>query len=90
MVANPITFQKEVDIRYNDKGQPIEATLKADGQPVKIGKIEKMSKSKNNGVDPQATISQWRRYGRLYTMFTAPVDQTLEWIDDGLKGPYNF
>lgn len=59
MVANPITFQKEVDIRYNDKGQPIEATLKADGQPVKIGKIEKMSKSKNNGVDPQATIDQY-------------------------------
>ncbi|MBD3727570.1 MAG: leucine--tRNA ligase, partial [Moraxella osloensis] len=49
-------FPEEVDIRYNDKGQPIEATLKADGQPVKIGKIEKMSKSKNNGVDPQATI----------------------------------
>lgn len=84
-------FPEEVDIRYNDKGQPIEATLKADGQPVKIGKIEKMSKSKNNGVDPQATIDQ---YGadtvRLYTMFTASVDQTLEWIDDGLKGPYNF
>ena len=84
-------FPEEVDIRYNDKAQPIEATLKADGQPVKIGKIEKMSKSKNNGVDPQATIDQ---YGadtvRLYTMFTAPVDQTLEWIDDGLKGPYNF
>ena len=84
-------FPEEVDIRYNDKGQPIEATLKTDGQPVKIGKIEKMSKSKNNGVDPQATIDQ---YGadtvRLYTMFTAPVDQTLEWIDDGLKGPYNF
>lgn len=39
-------FPEEVDIRYNDKGQPIEATLKADGQPVKIGKIEKMSKSK--------------------------------------------
>ena len=51
-------FPEEVDIRYNDKGQPIEATLKADGQPVKIGKIEKMSKSKNNGVDPQATIDQ--------------------------------
>ena len=50
-----------------------------------------MSKSKNNGIDPQATIDQ---YGadtvRLYTMFTAPADQTLEWIDDGLKGPYNF
>lgn len=51
----------------------------------------KMSKSKNNGIDPQATIDQ---YGadtvRLYTMFTAPADQTFEWVDDGLKGPYNF
>ena len=50
-----------------------------------------MSKSKNNGVDPQITID---KYGadtvRLYTLFTAPADQTLEWSDDALKGPYNF
>ena len=84
-------FPDDVDLIYNDRGQPISATLKADGKPVTIGKIEKMSKSKNNGVDPQSTVEQ---YGadtvRLYTMFTAPVEQTLEWIDDGLKGPYNF
>lgn len=68
-----------------------EATLIADGQPVAIGKIEKMSKSKNNGVDPQEIIEQ---YGadtvRLYTLFTAPADQTLEWSDSALKGPHNF
>ncbi len=84
-------FPDEVNIQFNDKGQPINATLKADGLPVIIGKIEKMSKSKNNGIDPQTTIDE---YGadtvRLYTLFTAPADQTLEWIDDGLKGPYNF
>ena len=84
-------FADDVDIDYNDRGQPIKALLKADGQPVTIGKIEKMSKSKNNGVDPQTTIDQ---YGadtvRLYTLFTAPADQTLEWSDDALKGPYNF
>lgn len=84
-------FADDVSLEFNDKGQPIAARLKADGGPVTIGKIEKMSKSKNNGIDPQATIE---RYGadtvRLYTMFTAPADQTLEWIDDGLKGPYNF
>jgi leucyl-tRNA synthetase len=84
-------FPDDIEIEYSDKGQPLSAKLKADGQPVIIGKIEKMSKSKNNGIDPQATIDQ---YGadtvRLYTMFTAPADQTLEWIDDGLKGPYNF
>ena len=84
-------FANDVDIEYSERGQPINATLKADGQPVTIGKIEKMSKSKNNGVDPQTTIDQ---YGadtvRLYTLFTAPADQTLEWSDDALKGPYNF
>lgn len=84
-------FADQVELEFNDKGQPLAAKLKADGQPVTIGKIEKMSKSKNNGIDPQATIDQ---YGadtvRLYTMFTAPADQTLEWIDDGLKGPFNF
>lgn len=84
-------FPHDVDIDFDERGQPIKATLKADGQPVTIGKIEKMSKSKNNGVDPQTTIDQ---YGadtvRLYTLFTAPADQTLEWSDDALKGPYNF
>ncbi|MEC5210285.1 leucyl-tRNA synthetase [Psychrobacter sp. PL15] len=84
-------FPHDVDIDYNERGHPITAILKADGQPVTIGKIEKMSKSKNNGVDPQTTIDQ---YGadtvRLYTLFTAPADQTLEWSDDALKGPYNF
>ncbi|MGP4714754.1 MULTISPECIES: leucine--tRNA ligase [unclassified Psychrobacter] len=84
-------FADDVNIDYNERGQPIKATLKADGKPVTIGKIEKMSKSKNNGVDPQTTIDQ---YGadtvRLYTLFTAPADQTLEWSDDALKGPYNF
>ena len=62
------------------------ATLKADGKPVTIGKIEKMSKSKNNGVDPQEIIEQ---YGadtvRLYTLFTAPADQTLEWSDSAKR-----
>ena len=84
-------FAEDIDIDYNERGQPIKATLKSDGQPVTIGKIEKMSKSKNNGVDPQLTID---KYGadtvRLYTLFTAPADQTLEWSDDALKGPYNF
>ncbi len=84
-------FTQDVDIDYDERGQPIKAILKADGQPVTIGKIEKMSKSKNNGIDPQTTIDQ---YGadtvRLYTLFTAPADQTLEWSDDALKGPYNF
>jgi leucyl-tRNA synthetase len=50
-----------------------------------------MSKSKNNGVDPQALIE---KYGadtaRLYTMFTAPPEATLEWNDAALEGSYRF
>ena len=83
-------FPHEIDLVMN--GTEISgATLKADGEPVIIGKIEKMSKSKNNGVDPQEIIEQ---YGadtvRLYTLFTAPADQTREWSDSALKGPHNF
>ncbi len=40
-------------VEHDDKGRPVGATLKTDGQPVVLGGIEKMSKSKNNGVDPQ-------------------------------------
>lgn len=84
-------FAHDLDIEYDSNNMPVSATLKADGKPVTVGKVVKMSKSKNNGVDPQETVD---KYGadtvRLYTMFTAPADQTLEWSDDGLKGPYNF
>ncbi|MDX1606657.1 MAG: class I tRNA ligase family protein, partial [Candidatus Competibacterales bacterium] len=56
-----------------------------------VGSIEKMSKSKNNGVDPQDMIE---RYGadtvRLYTMFTAPPDQALEWNDAAVEGCFRF
>ena len=67
------------------------ALLKADQQPVIAGGIEKMSKSKNNGVDPQALIE---RYGadtaRLFTMFAAPPEQSLEWSDAGVEGAHRF
>ncbi|MCG8014264.1 MAG: leucine--tRNA ligase, partial [Candidatus Thiodiazotropha weberae] len=81
----------EVDVSSDDKGRPLSALLKADNSAVQIGGIEKMSKSKNNGVDPQTLID---RYGadtvRLYTMFTSPPDQSLEWSDDGVEGAYRF
>jgi len=81
----------DVDVVRDDKGGIVQATLKADGQEVTPGGVEKMSKSKNNGVDPQALID---RYGadtvRLYTMFTAPPDQSLEWSDEGVEGAYRF
>jgi leucyl-tRNA synthetase len=81
----------EVDLVVDDKGRPLGATLKADGAPVTVGPIEKMSKSKNNGVDPEALID---RYGadtvRLFTLFAAPPDQSLEWSDSGVEGAFRF
>ena len=81
----------DITLERDDKGSAIRATLNADGESVTIGRIEKMSKSKNNGVDPQSLID---RYGadtvRLYTMFAAPPEQTLEWSDAGVEGAYRF
>ncbi len=81
----------EVEIERNDKGKVIAAKSLADGSDVIIGAIEKMSKSKNNGIDPQALI---KKYGadtvRLYTMFTSPPEQSLEWNDAGVDGAYRF
>jgi leucyl-tRNA synthetase len=81
----------EVEVTRDDKGRLQHAVLKADGQPVSFGGVEKMSKSKNNGVDPESLIE---RYGadtvRLYTMFTSPPEQSLEWNDDGVEGAYRF
>ncbi len=81
----------DVEVERDEKGRTTQATLTTDGQAVIAGGIEKMSKSKNNGVDPQALID---RYGadtvRLYTMFTAPPDQQLEWSDEGVEGAHRF
>jgi leucyl-tRNA synthetase len=65
--------------------------LKEDGQPVVIGGTEKMSKSKNNGIDPQAQIEQYGAdTARLFTMFAAPPEQTLEWSESGVEGASRF
>ena len=64
---------------------------KTDGQPVIVGGTEKMSKSKNNGVDPQALIDQYGAdTARLFTMFAAPPEQSLEWSDAGVEGAHRF
>lgn len=103
MVLNETYFREEasgrrqwfnpadVDLTFDDKGRPTEALLKTDGKPVSIGGIEKMAKSKNNGIDPQALID---RYGadtaRLFTMFASPPEQTLEWSESGVEGAHRF
>ena len=103
MVLNEIFFRKpesgriqyfnpaEVDFSINDKGQRVGAVLKSDGQPVESGGIGTMSKSKNNGVDPQSLIEQYGAdTARLFMMFAAPPEDTLEWSDEGVAGAYRF
>jgi leucyl-tRNA synthetase len=81
----------EVEVERDERGRLLRGRLTADGQPVTFGGIEKMSKSKNNGVDPQTLID---RFGadtvRLYTMFTSPPEQSLEWNDEGVEGASRF
>ena len=81
----------EVDVTTDERGRPTGATLKADGQPVVIGGTEKMSKSKNNGVDPQSLMDEYGAdTARLFMMFAAPPDQSLEWSDAGVEGAFRF
>ena len=81
----------DVEVKRDDKGKMTGATLVSDGLPVEIGAIEKMSKSKNNGVDPVHLVD---RYGadtvRLFSMFASPPDQSLEWSDSGVEGAFRF
>jgi len=75
----------------DDKGQVVSTVHKDDGQPVIAGGVTKMSKSKNNGIDPQAIIDE---HGadtvRLFMMFAAPPEQSLEWSDSGVEGAHRF
>jgi len=81
----------DVTVAHDDKGRPVGATLNADGQPVVLGGVEKMSKSKNNGVDPQLLIDQYGAdTARLFTMFAAPPEQQLEWSGAGVEGASRF
>ena len=69
-----------MDVQTDERGARIGATLRADGQPVESGGIGTMSKSKNNGVDPQSLVEQYGAdTARLFMMFAAPPEQTLEW-----------
>jgi len=81
----------DIDTTKDTKGQTTVTTLKSDGQPVVYAGMSKMSKSKNNGIDPQTIIDQ---YGadtvRLFTMFAAPPEQSLEWSDSGVEGAHKF
>jgi leucyl-tRNA synthetase len=103
MVLNEIFFRKpesgriayynpaDIDIQTDDKGNRTGAVLRTDGQPVESGGIGTMSKSKNNGVDPQSLIEEYGAdIARFFMMFTSPPEQTLEWSDSGVDGAARF
>ncbi len=81
----------DVEVDKDHKGKIIAARLASNGQELIIGAVEKMSKSRNNGVDPTTLVD---RYGadtvRLFSMFAAPPDQSLEWSDSGVEGAFRF
>jgi leucyl-tRNA synthetase len=103
MVLNEIFYRKagegrisyynpvDVEVKHDEKGQRVGAILKSDGEPVESDGIGTMSKSKNNGVDPQDLIE---KYGadtaRLFMMFASPPEQTLLWSEQGASGAYGF
>ncbi|BBP44092.1 leucine--tRNA ligase [Thiosulfativibrio zosterae] len=87
------TWYSPLDVEpiTDEKGGVIKGKLKSNGMEVQYGGVIKMSKSKNNGIDPQTLIDQ---YGadtlRLYIMFAAPPEQTLEWSDSAVEGASRY
>jgi leucyl-tRNA synthetase len=84
-------WPEEVTDVHGPDGRVTHALLNADGSRVEYEGVGTMSKSKNNGVDPQALID---RHGadtaRLFVMFASPPEQTLEWSDSGVEGAARF
>ena len=81
----------DVTVERDEKGHVTSAISNVDGEAVISAGMSKMSKSKNNGIDPQEVIN---KYGadtvRLFIMFTSPPEQTLEWSDAGVEGAHRF
>ena len=84
-------YPSEITVRYDDKGRPTGAIANDDGLPVSLGGMEKMSKSKNNVVEPKDIIA---RFGadtaRAYVMFAGPPEMSAAWSDSGAEGVYRF
>jgi len=103
MVLNEVFFRKtdsgrvqyfnpaDVTVTADKNGEGGVAVLKADGKEVESGGVVTMSKSKNNGVDPQLLVDEFGAdTARLFIMFAAPPEQTLEWSDEGVQGAFRF
>ncbi|MDO5289704.1 MAG: leucine--tRNA ligase, partial [Pseudomonadota bacterium] len=81
---------KQVGAKLNKAVPSADGELPA-GTPIDYEGVGTMSKSKNNGVDPQQLIEQYGAdTARLYTMFTAPPEATLEWNDAAVEGSWRF
>jgi leucyl-tRNA synthetase len=103
MVLNEVYFRKpesgrlqyfspaDVTVTTDKSTQRPVAVLRADGKEVESGGMVTMSKSKNNGVDPQTLVDEFGAdTARLFMMFAAPPEQTLEWSDEAVQGAYRF
>jgi leucyl-tRNA synthetase len=81
----------DVEVLMDADNQRTGAILLTDNQPVGWDGLGTMSKSKNNGVDPTALVEQFgANTARLFMMFTAPPEQTLEWSEEGVQGSFRF
>jgi leucyl-tRNA synthetase len=84
-------YPSEVNVQHDERGTPIGATAKEDGLPLALGGIEKMSKSKNNVVEPREFIASFGAdTARLFTMFAGPPDQSAAWSDSGAEGAFRY
>ena len=103
MVLNEVFFRKpdagrveyfdpaDVQVTLDQTAQRRIAVLRSDGEEVESGGVVTMSKSKKNGVDPQTLVDEFGAdTARLFTMFAAPPEQSLEWSDEGVQGAYRF
>jgi len=84
-------YPAEVDLQTDERGRTTGAVAREDGLPVALGGVEKMSKSKNNVVEPRDIIA---RFGadtaRAFVMFAGPPDQSASWSDAGAEGTHRF
>ena len=84
-------YPDEVTVQHDEKGRPTGAIAKEDGLAVCLGGIEKMSKSKNNVVEPKDIIAKFGAdTARTYVMFAGPPDQSAAWSDAGAEGAFRF
>ncbi len=80
----------EVEIKRDAKGKVTQAVLRSDESPIRVA-IEKMSKSKYNGVDPDDMIAIYGAdAARIFSLFAAPAQNELVWLETGIEGATRF